>query len=131
MKLSLSVLPLSLSICRLQADAAFPSWIQGLPFWSITRTAGEMSLVLPDEAVPTGWKSESGWRALKVDGPLDFSLTGVLSSIATPLAAAGISLFSLSTFDTDYILVKNSQLQPALRTLEDNGFEISPTDAIN
>ncbi len=86
-----------------------------------------MSLVLPEEAALAGWKSESGWRAIKVEGPLDFSLTGILSSIAAPLASAGVSIFALSTFDTDYILVKINQLPAALHALEENGFEISPS----
>ena len=125
MKLSLSVLPVPLSICQLPLDATFPNWVQALPFWSITRTADELSLVLPEEAVPAGWKNEPGWRAIMIVGPLDFSLTGVLSSVAAPLAATGISIFSLSTFNTDYILVRSAQLQAALNALADAGFQIT------
>ncbi|HVP20973.1 MAG TPA: ACT domain-containing protein [Anaerolineaceae bacterium] len=124
MNLRISVSSEKLAICSLPPDATIPRWIFLLPFWSITRTGEETSLILPEDKIPAGWKSESGWRALKVEGPLDFSLTGILESIAAPLAKAGISIFAVSTFDTDYVLVKDERLEQARKALADAGFEV-------
>jgi hypothetical protein len=125
MNLQISVLSERLAVCSLPPNATIPRWIFDLPFWSMMRTNEETSLVLPEDAVPAGWKSEAGWRSLKVEGPLDFSLTGILSSIAAPLTEAEISIFALSTFNTDYILVKADQLDRAVQALAGAGFEIS------
>ncbi len=122
--LSLSVLPYHLAVCRLDPDARLPGWVLALPFWSITRTADEISLVLPEENVPGEWKNEQGWRALMVRGPLDFSLVGILAALAAALAAAGIPIFALSTFDTDYLLVKEQDLFHAVEVLTASGYEI-------
>ena len=128
MNLTLSVLPGSLAVCRLPADVTIPRWIFSLPLWSLTRTEDELSLVLPEDSVLPGWKAERNWHALKVEGTLDFSLTGILSSIATPLAVAGISIFAISTYDTDMILVKADQLVNAIHTLRDAGFKLIETE---
>ncbi|MGB9592214.1 MAG: ACT domain-containing protein, partial [Candidatus Kryptoniota bacterium] len=93
-------------------------------FFSITHTPDEISIVASQNLIPEGALCEKGWRCLKVDGPLDFSLTGVLSSLANPLAQAGISIFALSTYETDYILVRQSDLEKALQTLRQEGFEV-------
>jgi len=74
--------------------------------------------------VPADVLCEKGWRCLKVDGPLDFSLTGILTSLAAPLSAAGISIFAISTYDTDYLLLKEEQLDSAIRTLQQYGHHI-------
>ena len=74
-------------------------------------------MVCPESAMPEGAKREGGWRVLKITGPLDFSLTGILVSVAKPLAEAGVSIFAVSTFDTDYVLVKEENLEKALRAL--------------
>lgn len=91
---------------------------------SVTRTDGELSVVCDEEAVPEGVRAEPGWRALRVDGPLDFGLTGVLAGLASPLAEAGVALFSLSTFDTDYLLVKAGTLYEAVQVLGEAGHEV-------
>ncbi len=88
-------------------------------FCSITRTADEVSIVCPLGRVPDDVRRESGWRCLKVEGPLDFALTGILASLAVPLAQAGISIFAISTYDTDYLLVKD--LDGAVATLTGEG----------
>jgi hypothetical protein len=88
---------------------------------SITRTADELSIVCRDSDVPMGAQSEGGWTVIKLHGPFPFSQVGVLASFAGPLAQSGISIFSVSTFDTDFILVKASQLQAALAVLEREG----------
>jgi hypothetical protein len=95
-------------------------------FFSITRAEDELSVICEQTQVPVGVRCESDWRALKVNGPLDFSLTGVLASILTPLAESGISVFALSTYDTDYILVKASQLDQAVAALSTSGHRIIP-----
>lgn len=79
-------------------------------FYSVTRSDYELSIVCPQANIPQGAHCDSGWRNLKIEGPLDFSLTGVLTSIVGPLAEVGISIFSISTYDTDYVLVKDQDL---------------------
>jgi len=117
-QLSLSVLPNLYAICRLPAEADPPHWAQAGEIVSLTRTPDELSIVCPQEEVPPGVKCERDWRCLKVEGPLDFALTGILASLTGALAEAGISLFALSTFDTDYVLVKAANLEKAVEALQ-------------
>ena len=121
--MTLELLPTPLAVCRLSADAELPTWISG-EFQSITRTPDELSVVCSAKEVPEEVQAERGWRGLRVAGTLEFHLTGILASLASPLAEAGISIFALSTFDTDYLLVKEDVLEPALQTLEAEGHEI-------
>jgi hypothetical protein len=121
--LSLKVLDGVFAICRQAPEEAVPAWAVGC-FTSVTRTDEELSIVCPAEEVPAGVKSERGWRCLKVAGPLDFSLTGVLSSLAAPLAEAGVSIFAVSTFDTDYLLVPESRLKEAIAALKKAGHRL-------
>jgi hypothetical protein len=113
------------AICRLAPDAAIPGWATAGSFFSITRTPEELSIVSVESAIPADVPCESGWRAFKVAGPLDFALTGVLASIAKPLAEAGISIFAVSTFETDYVLVKGGRVGDAVRSLERAGHQVS------
>ncbi len=124
--LVLAILPGRLAICRLDAAAPIPDWLPAAGFVSLTRTARELSLVCAQEAVPAGITAETGWRALEVAGPLDFALTGVLASLAAPPAAAGISIFAISTFDTDYILVREHSLDAAITALRAAGHTLAP-----
>lgn len=112
-RLSLSVLPDRLAICRLAPDSSIPVPPAGGGLWSVSRTADELSVVLPESARHPDWKAETGWRTFRVDGTLDFGLTGVMASLANPLAAAGVSLFAISTYDTDYVLVREEDLAKA------------------
>ena len=123
-KLELSVLPERFAVCRLDSEEAIPDWLTEEEFWSVTRTDEELSVVLPEASAPEAWRSEKGWRCLKVRGPLDFSLTGVLASLASPLAGAGISIFAISTYDSDYILVRDRDLEQAKEVLSDAGHAI-------
>jgi hypothetical protein len=125
-QLLLSVLPERLAVCRLGPDEVIPDWVFSTWFWSITRTDEELSLILPEELVPSSWKAEKGWRCLKVLGPLDFSITGVLASVSTPLAQAGVSIFAISTYDTDYLLVRNGDFDRAKEVLVRHGHLVSP-----
>jgi hypothetical protein len=109
----------------LEPTAPVPAWVRnGGPLSSITWTANELSVVAADADVPHDLPCERGWRALKVAGPLDFGLTGILASLASPLADAGISLFAVSTYDTDYILLKEDRLHDALAVLQAAGHTI-------
>ena len=124
MKLSLSILPETLAICRLEKDDGIPGWALGAHFVSLTRTSEELSVVCPQTQVPEEVKRDAGWRCLKVEGPLDLSATGVLASFVTPLAREGISVFALSTYDTDYLLVKQKDLEKAVMVLSQNGHQV-------
>jgi uncharacterized protein len=117
----LSILPYKLAICRLDPGAPLPEELFQLPFWSVTSTGDEISIILPEENVPAGCKSEKHWSCLKVPGPLDFGLTGILASLTSPLADAGIPVFALSTFETDYLLVKDSDLEETIIVLRNQG----------
>ena len=113
------------SVCRFGADERIPDGIFAEPgFASVTRTAGEISVVRESSLAPCAPREESGWRMLMVEGPLDFGMVGVLSSISAPLARAGVSIFALSTFDTDYIMVKESSLSAAVGALAEAGFSL-------
>jgi len=125
-QLSLSVLPERFAVCRLGPDDRVPDWVFSKSFWSITRTDEELSLILPEEYVPSGWKVEKGWRCLKVLGPLDLSVTGVIASLSAPLADAGVSILAICTYDTDYLLVRNGDLDRAREVLVEHGHQVSP-----
>ncbi|HEU4883847.1 MAG TPA: ACT domain-containing protein [Longimicrobium sp.] len=122
--LSLSVLPDTLAVCRLAPDADVPAWAWTGEPASVTRTRDELSIVCAMHAVPHGVRAEGGWRCLKVDGPLDFALTGILAALTALLAAAGIPLFAVSTFDTDYLLVKADTLGRAVEALRGAGHSV-------
>ncbi len=120
--MKLILLPTSLAVCRLAPDADIPVWaLQQRPLISITYTHDELSIVCPVLSVPLGIRCEKAWQAIKVQGSLDFSLTGILASLAAPLAAANIPVFALSTFDTDYILVKEQDVERTMDTLVQHG----------
>ena len=112
---ALTILDGCYAVCRLPRDAAVPGALltAGNGFVSITRTADELSIVCPEALTPPGAEVNRGWRAFKVEGPLDFSLTGVLSTLLEPLAAAKISVFAVATYDTDYILVREADFAAA------------------
>jgi uncharacterized protein len=122
MKLTLS--PYIFAVCRLEANSEIPSWSIRGSFFSLSKSEDELSLVCEQVHVPSSIKSERDWRLFKVEGPLDFSLTGVLASIADPLARAKVSIFAISTFDTDYILIRDSALETAIEKLKSAGFSI-------
>jgi uncharacterized protein len=122
--LRLSVLEERLAVCRLDPPAEIPAWATGAPFFSVTRTSDELSIVCPEEHVPPGITCERGWRALRFDGPFEFGLVGVLASVAVPLAQSEVSILAVTTYDTDYVLVEESQLPVATRALREWGHEV-------
>ena len=114
-----------LAICRLSADQALPAWAMIGGFCSITRTGEELSIVCPDDRrIPADVRCERGWRLLRVAGTQPFTLTGVLSSVLEPLAKAGVSIFAVSTFDTDYVLVKAEALDLSIKALVSAGHTV-------
>jgi hypothetical protein len=116
--LSLVVLPGLYAVCRLSPGEMMAETALKGDFVSVTRTRDEVSVVCLEGQAPEGAKVEAGWRCLQVQGPLDFALTGVLASLAAPLARAGISIFAVSTYNTDYLLVKAEALERAVAALE-------------
>lgn len=122
---TLDVLSGRLAVCRLDPSAPLADWMAGgAPLASVTRTASELSVVCAEAAVPAGVRAETGWRALRVRGPLAFDVSGVLASLTAPLAAAGIPIFSLSTFDTDVVLVREADLDAAITALSEAGHTV-------
>lgn len=119
--LTLAILPGTFAICRLGPAEDVPDWALIGEFVSITHTADELSIVCAEENVPPEVRAERGWRALRVEGPLDLALTGVLASLAQPLTESQINLFAISTFDTDYLLVKGYNLIRACEALRQAG----------
>ena len=120
-KLALTLLPETFAICRLDVNAAIPAWATADSFFSITRTSDELSIVCQQSVVPDGVRCERDWRCFKLAGPIPFTAVGVLASLVQPLAEAGISVFALSTFDTDYLLVKTADLPRAIDALRQSG----------
>lgn len=112
------------AVVRCEPDAPMPSWIGGGHFWSVTRSESELSVVCRQDDVPTDASAERGWIAFEVAGPLDFSLTGVVASIVTPLADEDIPLFVLSTFETDYLLVREHDLHRSVEALTNAGHSV-------
>ncbi len=95
-------------------------------FWTVSRTPDELSVLCRAEFVPEGVPTQKGWSALKLHGPFDFALTGILLSVLEPLAAARIGIFAVSTFDTDYVLVPGEHLGAAQQVLRDAGHQMLP-----
>jgi hypothetical protein len=120
--MKLVILPEKLAVCHMAPEQEIPAWVwQRRTLLSITYTRDELSLVCTQDSVPPEVVSEQGWRAFQVQGPLDFSLTGILAALAGPLATGGIPIFVLSTFETDYILVREQHLSAAKALLEQEG----------
>jgi hypothetical protein len=113
------------AIHRLDAGAEVPQQLLTEEFLALTRTADELSIVCSQDLPIASDKQEPGWRCLKVEGPLDFGLTGVLAGISRALAEAEISVFAISTFDTDYLLIRAEQLDTAIAALRRAGYELA------
>ena len=124
MPIQLALMPQMFAVCRFDPYTPAADLLPSAGFFVLTRTSDELSLVIEQSAVQPDWKAELDWRCLKVLGPLDFSLIGILSSMALPLANSGISIFAISTYDTDYMLVKADKLPNALAALREAGFVI-------
>jgi hypothetical protein len=125
-RLTLDLLPGNLAICLLPPDAATPQWALASSFSTVSRTTEELSVIVPEDQVPPEVKCEKRFRALKVRGPLEFNAVGILASLAGPLAETGVSIIAISTYLTDYILVRQEDLEWAVKTLQNIGHIISP-----
>ncbi len=122
--LRLSVLEERLAVCRLDPGSETPAWALAAPFFSVTRTADELSVVCSKQDVPPEVLCERGWRALKLEGPFEFGTTDVLTSVAVPLAERRVGILAIATYDTDYVFVQEAQLNLAERALRERGHEI-------
>lgn len=124
-RLVVDVRPGDYSVARLAPDAPVPAGLlEASGLVSITRTPDELSIVCPTEVAPESDTGDHGWRLLTVRGPLEFTLTGIMAALSGELAAAGVSLFALSTYDTDHLLVKGENLERAVRALSEAGHEV-------
>lgn len=123
-KLDLELLPSRYAAVRLPPDAGLPAWLRPEGFRNVTWTADELSIVCEETMPPGDARAERGWRGFKLRGPFDFALTGILLAVLEPLAAAGVGIFAVSTFDTDYVLVKDADLQAAIDALAAAGHRI-------
>lgn len=122
--LTLSRLSGLLAVCKLPEDAAIPDWAYNRDFLALVRTPDELTVVCPQDNVPDGVIAERGWVALKVHGPLEFNMVGVLAQVSTTLAESGVSIYSISTYETDYFLLKETRLEVACSALVRAGHTI-------
>ncbi len=123
-RLELSLLPGRFAISKLPPDAHLPVWAARGSFYSVTRTRDELSIIVEEAHVPAGTQSQFGWRVLRVHGPFVLSEVGVLASLTAPLADGRVSVFVVSTFDTDYLLVTEEQVTSAIAALDRAGHSI-------
>jgi hypothetical protein len=123
-RLTITVHPELYAICRLAANEEVPVWAAGTTFLTISRTPVELSIVCTEKNVPLAAHAERKRRLMQIEGTLAFTLAGVLASVAGPLAQAEISIFAVSTYDTDYVLVSDSDLERAIAELEAAGHAV-------
>ena len=121
---TLKLLAGPLAVCRLEAGAPVPAWAVGA-LTSVTRTPEELSVVCAEQAVPEGIRAERGFRCLSVVGPISFATSGLLASLSALLADAGVSIFVLSTFDTDLLLLRQADLAQAVAVLRGGGHAVT------
>ena len=122
-EIRLAWVPGSYAVCRLESTPGLPVWcLHSEPLLMVTRTPDEYSIVCQDQLVPGDVRAERGFVAFRVAGAIDFAATGVLSALTAPLAAARISLFAISTYDTDYLLVRSVDADRAAQALTGAGF---------
>jgi hypothetical protein len=122
--LELHLLPGRIAICRLDPEDEVPSWAGSEVLSSVTRTQAETTVICLEENVPAGIACNKNWRCLRIGGVLDFSETGILSSLAAPLAGEGIPVYALSTYSTDLVLIKERDLSRALHVLSGAGHKV-------
>jgi hypothetical protein len=128
-RVQIRLLPGTFAVCTLPLDSELQMWFLGEPFFAMVRSGAELTVVCSESAVPEGVRNEPGWKALKVDGTFAFSETGILESIARPLAEAQIGIFAISDFSTDYVLVKAAQIHKAAAALSAAGHSLGEKGA--
>ena len=124
MSLRLSVLPGEYAVSRLSPETTPPVWAMQGDFWTVSRTTDELSVLCAADLVPDNVQTQKGWAALKLHGPFEFTLTGILASVLNPLKAAEIGIFAVSTFDTDYVLIPQNQRTEAITALRAAGHQV-------
>ena len=129
-KLAFKVLRATVGVCKLEANAILPTWAYQGDFFSVTKTEDELSIVCSEIVIPQEVVCEKGWKILKIQGVLDFGLVGILALVSTLLAQAGISIFAISTYNTDYILVKGDDLDRAVNALKKEGCEVTYSELV-
>ncbi len=117
------------AIARLPPETPAPEWARSGEFTTISRTPEELSVVCAERAVPDAVRCERGWSCLQVQGPLEFGQIGVLAALTRPLAEAGVAIIAISTFDTDYLLVRAADAARAERAMRAAGHEVCPLEA--
>jgi hypothetical protein len=120
----ITVLPDLYAVCRLGAAEKIPAWALASGFCSVTRTGDELSILCSQELVPEGVEAAKGWKSFKVEGKLPFNLVGVLYSLSSTLAQAGISIFAVSTYNTDYLFIKATDMEKGVAALRNAGHDI-------
>ena len=124
-QLQLSLLKDKYGICTLPNTAPIPDWALTQSLASITRTEKELTIVCRLEILPSQYQSGLKWRCFKIDGSFDLNQIGVISSISSPLADAGISIYVISTYDTDYFLIQEQNLEKTISVLSHSGHYIT------
>lgn len=123
-KRSLSLMRGVFAVCRLDKEAPVPGWALEGRFFCVARTPDELSVVCEQGGVPEGVEREDGWRCLKVESPFAFDLAGVVSSMAARLAEEGTKILLVATWDSDYLMVKQHDLEPTIATLKEAGHRV-------
>ncbi len=124
-QLKLSLLKDKYGICTLPATTPIPDWALMQSLISITRTKEELTIVCRQDIIPSQCKCDLNWRCFKVDGTFDLNQTGVISSISSPLADAGISIYVISTYNTDYFMVQEDKVNQTISVLSNSGHSIT------
>jgi hypothetical protein len=124
-QLKLSLLKDKYAICTLPNDTPIPDWALTQSLISITRTGKELTIVCRMDSIPSELQSDLNWRCFRIDGSFDLNQIGVISSISSPLADAGISIYVISTYDTDYFLVQDKNVEQTISTLSNSGHSIT------
>jgi hypothetical protein len=125
LRLALTIEAETFAICRLPPTTPPPAWALAAPYFSMTRTRDELSIVVAENLVPADVIASRGWRMIRFAGPMPLDQTGILASVTSPLAAARVSVFAVATYDTDYVLIPSAQRSPATAALEAAGHTVS------
>ncbi len=122
--MQLKLLSTPFAVLKLSPSEPIPTWATQSNHFFISKTSDELSIICPEQAVPSEVEASKAWRCFRVDGDLEFEQVGVVATVSKPIADAGISLFLVSTHDRDYVFVHVDSLEKAVETYKSIGFEI-------